>query len=318
MEILNRIKRSAKQLPPPISSIIKRLYYSLADIIKKCHATYLNILKHKFKRQYATFLYRKELGKRIDWEHPMDLNEKINWLAFYTDTSEWTRLADKYLVRNFVKERGCEEILIPLYAKYDTVDDINYEALPSKFVLKTNNGSGNTIIVKDKENIDKAKTANILNDSLHSKFGLESAEPHYLRIKPCIVAEKLLEPQNGDLIDYKIWCFHGKPFCIFTCSNRSIANHTADYNLFDTTWKSIDYGLSPQFRNKKLIAAPLHLDKMLEYAERLSNGFSQVRVDLYEVDAKIYFGEMTFTSCMGRMNYFTPEYLHSMGEQIHL
>ena len=153
---------------------------------------------------------------------------------------------------------------------------------------------------------------------MHSKFGLESAEPHYLRIKPCIVAEKLLEPQNGDLIDYKIWCFHGKPFCIFTCSNRSIANHTADYNLFDTTWKSIDYGLSPQFRNKKLIAAPLHLDKMLEYAERLSNGFPQVRVDLYEVDAKIYFGEMTFAHWDGFVPFEPEEWDYTFGSWIKL
>ena len=312
------IRGYVRKFPPPVKFVLKRIryvYWNVRDYYKEWQ---LNLLKHHFKRRYATYLYRKQLGREINWKHPKDLNEKINWLAFCTDTSEWSRLADKYLVREYVKERGCGEILVPFYAKYDGVESIRYEELPEKFVLKTNNASGDTIVVKNKSVIDRDRIAERLQNSLNSKFGLESAEPHYLRINQCIIAEKFLEPQNGELTDYKIWCFHGKPFCIFTCTNRSITNHTADYNLFDTSWKSIDYGLSPQFRNKKHIDAPMHLDKMLEYASKLSEGFPQVRVDLYEVDGKIYFGEMTFTSMMGRMQYFTPEYLLRMGEQIHL
>lgn len=312
------IRGVVKNLPPPIKFVLKQLRNKYWSIRNGLSEWYLDVLKHHFKRQYATYLYKRQLGREINWKHPKDLNEKINWLAFCTDTSEWTRLADKYLVRDFVKERGCEEILVPLYAKYDCVEDIQYEALPSKFILKLNNGSGDATIVKDKATIDKDKIARRLLKALNSNFGLDSAEPHYLKIKPCIIAEKLLEPIGGELTDYKIWCFHGKPFCIFTCSNRNIINHTADYNIYDIQWNKQDCGLPLRFRNEKDIPCPLHLDRMLDYAHKLSDGFPQVRVDFYEVDGQIYFGEMTFTSMMGRMQYFTPEYLRLMGEQIQL
>lgn len=269
-----------------------------------------------YPKRHADFLYKEIYGRNIDWKHPRDLNEFINYQAFYTDTSIWTQLADKYKVREYVRQKGCEEILIPLLGKWDNAEEIDFSTLPNQFILKSNHGSGDVIIVKDKQSTNLRTISEKINFALHQKFGLESAEPHYLKIKPCIIAEELLKPSNGKLVDYKIWCFNGKPHCIFTGSNRDVEKHTVDFNVFDLDWNRMDHYMAEPFKNNVPVQKPKNLPAMLDYAQKLSQGFSQVRVDFYEVNDKIYFGEMTFTSQCGRMNYFTQEFLKEMLKQI--
>lgn len=282
----------------------KLLEWRFAFIKRYCHATYANIL---FKNQF---------GRDIDWKHPRDLNEVINYLAFNTDTTEWSRLADKYRVREFVKERGCEDILVPLYGKWDNVNDIDYNLLPDSFVLKTNHGGGCTIIVKNKRECQKAEIKQKLNNSLSVDFGALFNEPHYSRIKPCIIAEGLLGDGNRTPIDYKVWCFNGKPYCVFTASNRVLFSEDVDFNVYDLDWNKRIDAMTSRYINDIDVQKPILLNEMLHYAELLSMGFPQVRVDFYIENDHVYFGEMTFTSQGGRMDYFTQEYLRELGSQV--
>lgn len=297
-----------KYLPGPRK--IKRL---VVEWHNKNRLRYL--MKHK-PQQYADYLYKQTFGYGIDWKHPRDLNECINYLAFKTDTREWTRLADKYEVRKFVAERGLGHILLPLYSKWEKPEDVDFEDLPDCFAIKTNCSCGDTIIVSDKKTTDIESVRNKMQIALNDrdKIFAESAEPHYLKIKQLIICEKLI-PQIYTT-DYKIWCFDGKPFGILTCSNRDKETHHLDLSMYDLSWNRHDEWISENCRNNIAVAKPFHLDEMIEYARILSKGFPEVRVDFYDTPEQVYFGEMTFTSCCGRMLYYTKEALIIMGDKV--
>lgn len=293
--------------------IIKRLYNSL-------NYRFWNLIHWHFPFHWAKHIYRQELGKTVDFSNPRDLNDKIQWLEFFTDTTLWSRLADKYRVRQYVVERmGDDDILIPLLGKWNTAEEIDFDALPDKFVIKPNNGSYDCVIVTDKYNYDLEEIRKKMDKSLHTKFGLGNAEPHYLRITPCIIAEQHLETSSPlGLIDYKIWCFNGKAFLIFVCLNRDNVTHHASFMTYDLEWNRHPEFISDSFKSDASCPRPLNLERMIEIAETLSQGLPQCRVDLYNIEGKIYFGEMTLTSNYGMMPYFTQEVLDKMGELCHL
>lgn len=190
MNVRNTINKVPllRYLPGPHK--IKRL---VLEWYKDRHLRYL--MTHK-PQQYADYLYKLAFGHGIDWEHPRDLNEWINYLAFKTDTSEWTRLADKYEVRQFVEERGLGHILLPLYGKWECPEDIDFDALPQSFVMKTNCSCGDTIIVGDKSKADYDAIRQKMRRALEGRDELfvQSAEPHYLKIRQFIVCEQLIPP----------------------------------------------------------------------------------------------------------------------------
>ena len=266
-------------------------------------------------------------NKEFDVNNPQDLNEKILWLSLFTDTSEWTRLTDKYAVREYVKECGLEDILIPLYGHWDDPKKIEWDKLPKSFVLKSNNGaSANTVkIVRDKDTLDIPKVTEEMGEWLTHKIGMETTEFHYLGIKPCLIAEKLLKNDttlnniSKTLIDYKIWCFNGRVSEIWTCTNRTLDG--ADVATFDLEWNYHPEGsvFNHDYRQQGvLVPKPLNLDEMIKVAEKLSKPFPVVRVDLYNISGKIYFGEMTFTSNGGTMDFYTHKHLMELGQQIDL
>lgn len=257
-------------------------------------------------------------GKKIDWINPRDINEKINWLQFNSNTSDWIILADKYLVRDFIKDRIGEKYLVPLLGVWEDPEDIDYSKLPQSFVLKTNNGAGSVIIIKDKEQINKEKIRSTLFNWLNEEFGKKYVQPHYSKIKPLIIAEYLLTENSlvsSSLIDYKIWCFNGKVFGTWCCFNR-------EGFVADTEWHDIDWNFHPEwsvftdhYRNGQgKIPKPTNYKEMLEIASKLSQGFPQVRVDLYNVNGHIFFGEMTFSSAGGHMNFYSDPILKILGE----
>ncbi|MDE6019546.1 MAG: hypothetical protein K2H01_00910, partial [Ruminococcus sp.] len=273
-------------------------------------------------KKYAEILYKIKFGKRINWKEPEDLNQWINWLSFYSDTSQWPLLADKYRVREFIMKKGFGDNLIPLLGVWEDPSDLSFDNLPEKFILKANNGSGDVLIVKDKtkENIEDIRAH--FKGVLNAQFGKLTAEPHYLKIKPCIIAEEVLdltqqEQESESLIDYKFWCFNGKPVCCFICSNRTPKNFTIDLYSADKDWRRIDEG-NLIFDSHHLKAAipmprPEKLDEMLRMVSELSKGIPQARIDLYQVNNKIYFGEITLTSFAGRMEYFSKDFLKELG-----
>lgn len=275
----------------------------------------LRYLMHHNKRKYADYLFKKKFGYSIDWKHPRDLNEWINYLAFKTDTTEWSRLADKYEVRNFVAERGLSKILLPLYGKWNKASDIDFDILPDSFVLKTNSGCGDTIIVKDKRNADLKEIIKKIDLAMAQRdtIFLRSAEPHYLKIGQMVICEKLISPPP---IEYKFYCFDGEPFCVLTCSNRDLEKHTVDWMLYDLDWnRRLDW-MMPAFRKDIEMVRPNKLEEMIEYAKILSKGFPHVRVDLYQPDNNVYFGEMTFTSTASRIDWCEPAILRLMGDKV--
>ncbi len=284
------------------------------------HAYYFFLGKH-YPLKLASMKYKKKFGKELNWSNPQDLNEKINWLKFNSDTSQWTRLADKYAVREYVKECGLEDILVHLYGKWDNANDIDFDRLPDSFVLKTNHGYSTNIIVKDKSKLDIVKARKQLNKWASKRYGIAQSEPHYYGIKPCIIAEKLLVEKNSTfsstLVDYKVWCFNGKPQSIWVCYSRTEESvFVAEY---DTEWHyhpecSV---FTKYYRDGgDIVPKPKNLDALLETAEKLSAGFPQVRIDFYNIDGKIYFGEMTFTCAAGFMDFYTKECLIDKGNHI--
>lgn len=276
---------------------------------------YWNFIHYHFPYFWARHLYAIELGKKLNLSNPQDLNEKILWLEFFTDTRHWSTLADKYAVRAFVKERVGEEVLVPLLGKWDNAIDIDFDALPDRFVIKPNNGSYDTIVVTDKSKADLEDIRKRMEYSMNHKFGFENAEPHYLRIKPCIIAEQLLETtQKEGLVDYKIWCFNGEPYIILTCFNRNSVTHHADLMVYDLDWIRHPEYLIAEFKNECHCPKPSNFKQMLYVASKLSEGLPECRVDLYNIDGKIVFGEMTLTSNYGMMPYFTQEILNEIGD----
>lgn len=294
-----------------------------------------NLLIHKLKykllygddpRRVADYRFHKKFGRHIDWENPKDLNEKIQWLKFYSDTSLWTQLADKYAVRRYVEERGCGDLLVPLYGRWERTEEIDWDSLPEQFVLKTNNGCRDIVICRDKQRLDKRMVTKRYAWLLRTghTYGYITAEPHYATIKPCVIAEQLLDASqqsidSSTLIDYKIWCFDGEPACIRVYYNR--AHRKVDSTIYDTDWNphpewvasSKHYKVDPQ-----PIPRPASLDRMLEAARALSKGLPQVRVDLYEVGGKPYFGELTLTAASGCIDSFSEAYLRELGDRVKL
>jgi hypothetical protein len=277
-------------------------------------------------RRYPEFccklLYKKVRAKWLDLKHPESLvmlSEKIQYLKFHANQEEWARMADKYAVRSYVQERGLEEILVKLYGKWDTAEALiaDWEKLPQKFVLKSNNGCGTVLLVKDKQSIDLKALHMKLNEWLRqTDIGIGSIELHYDRITPCLIAEELLEDESvnewsGSLVDYKIFCFDGKPFGTLIVYNRE--GHHAPCDYYDLEWVR-----HPEFMTDKApkhtVPCPKNYDKMLEIASRLSSGHPQMRVDLYNVNGKIYLGELTMTPNGGYMLSFTDDINTEMGK----
>lgn len=269
----------------------------------------------------AKIIYRKALGRSLDLENPKDLNEKINYLKFHADMNEWALLADKYAVRRYVEERGLSKILPKLYGKFNTVDELmcDWNNLPQQFVLKTNNGCGTVRIVEDKDTIITEEVKKQVNGWLQTKrVGLGTVEPHYMLITPCVIVEELLHSGANDisrsLIDYKIWCFNGNPYCILACFNRDIEHHTKSMDIYSLDWKKRD-GVIFRQNSDVVLDKPKNLEEMLDIAAKLSNGHPQMRVDLYNIDGQIYFGELTMTAACGYMDSYSPDFLLELGNQ---
>lgn len=274
-----------------------------------------HIITRHFPFLWHQRLSKRFLGKETNFSNPGDLNEKIQWLMFYSDTSQWPLLADKYRVRKFVERRIGADYLIPLLGKWDSAEEIDFTSLPNQFVIKPNNGSFDVIVVKDKASADIELIRKKLAASLSTSFAYETGETHYLKIPPCIIAEELLRcDEPGGLIDYKIWCFNGKPHCVFLCANRDNEHHKLDCIYYDLNWARHDENMT--VHNQFNCPRPANLEKMLELATKLAKDLPQVRVDFYNIRGKIYFGEMTMTSSSGMMFRFSQKALDEMGNLI--
>jgi len=271
--------------------------------------------------------YRYVFKKSLNLDNPQDLNEKILWAKLYADTTEWTRLADKYEVRKYVEEVGLGKTLVKLYAVWYKVEDVNFDALPETFIIKANNGDGkgtNMIIHKSALTSKKYQECiKIIDEWLHRKnIGALHAEPHYKGMRPCVIAEEVLpcEPGKTSLTDYKIWCFNGKAYYVWICNDRSSSGNCAHVMTYDLDWNAHpEFSVfNSDYLRGEIMPKPQNFENMIGIAEKLSKGFPEVRVDLYNVQGKIYFGELTFTSQGGFMDFYTPEFNLELGKKVDL
>lgn len=235
--------------------------------------------------------YKARFGKELDLENPKSYNEKLQWLKLYDRKPEYTRMVDKYEAKQYVAELVGEDCIIPTLGVWDRFEDIDFDSLPNKFVLKTTHDSGGVVICKDKASFDMQKAKERLDASLKNDFYLRHREWPYKDVKPRILAEQYIEDMN-ELVEYKFFCFDGKAKMILVCKGTAHSGErTNDYcdlalNRFPFT------SLNPNSTGE--LPVPKELPELIAFAEKLSQGIPQLRVDTYLADGKIYFGELTF------------------------
>lgn len=277
-----------------------------------------NYFLHLDPNQYENELklwYKRVTKEDLNLDNPQTFNEKIQWLKLYDSTALKSRLTDKYEVRKWIAEKIGENYLIPLLGVWDNFDDIDFSMLPNQFVLKANHGSGWNIIVKDKQKLNLVEARHTFNKWMTTNFAVkQSLELHYGPIIPKIIAEQYIQDIDGQLNDYKVLCFNGKPTFIWVDLDR-FTDHRR--NIYDLNWNLMPFSVGyPQ--TPRNIQAPKNLDEMIHLAEILCQGFAHVRVDFYDVNGKIYFGEMTFTSGNGGETFTPKEYGKALGDLITL
>lgn len=263
------------------------------------------------KRKLNVINRRKEHGFLNDLNNPLTLQDKIHWLIVYDNKEKLKALgADKYRVREYVIEKLKKDICIPLVDVYDNINQIDWEKLPNKFVIKCNHGSHMNFIVKDKTKVNKNTILSKIDKWLKIDFGSgkfadskgDNIEYHYSLIKPKIVIEKYMNDGHDDLIDYKFLCFNGQPKYCQIISDRH--NSKKRLNYYDMDFNFVNISRTDFKANSKMIdSKPENFELMKKYAEILSSEFKFVRVDFYEINGEVYLGELTFTPAIGFCHY---------------
>lgn len=308
---------------------IKRILYNF-EITKNLYVLAGMIKKKRFDRmediEFAKCIYKDRTGIDLNLENPRTFDEKLWWLKYHNKSPLLTKCTDKYLVRDYVKKCGLSSILPKIYGVWDSVDDINLEHLPNRFFLKTNNGSGCNVLCNDKMTFDLEHAKKILRKGLESNYFYVLREYNYKDIHPKVLCEEVLTPSNGEtLIDYKLYCFKGRIKLVLRAEGTALADgrHAGEFdsyyeNYFDENFKPLK--LSDGYKQLPFdqIKKPFQFELMKSYAQILSKPFPFVRVDLYNFDARIVFGELTFY-CAGGIHHFTPiEYNTKLGNLIDL
>ena len=269
---------------------------------------------------YLKLSYRLKMGKKLNLKNPKTFNEKLQWLKLYNRKPEYTTMVDKYAVKQYVAERIGSEYIIPTLGIWNRVEDIDFDTLPNCFVLKTTHdgGGGGIVICTDKTKFDKAKAITRLNNSFfkHDIYK-ELKEWPYKNVPRRIIAEQYLENKNlKELRDYKFFCFNGQCKCFKVDFDRFI-EHRANY--YDSNGNLLKFGenVCPPLFEKK-IEVPKNINTMISLANKLSEDIPFLRVDFYDVDGKIYFGELTFFPASGMGTFTSEEWDLALGEWIHL
>lgn len=267
----------------------------LLRIVLRCSSLFNNN-----EELHLKILYYLHMGKKLDLKNPKTLNEKMQWLKLYDRRPEYKYMVDKITAKDYATKMLGSEYVVPLLGVWDKPEDIDFDSLPDKFVLKTNHSGGNTgvIVCKDKSKLNKQDAINKLNKSLKSDISVSLREWVYEGMKKQVFAEELLESSTGEIDDYKFYCFDGYADAVLVCIDRQIGE--PKFYFFDENWQLKRHNK----RGKEAPAdftlpRPENLNEMFRIARLLSKGIPHLRVDLYNVDGKIYFGETTFFTASG-------------------
>lgn len=281
------------------------------------------VLKTKFKhyipdRIYLCILFKKLMGRRLNLQNPQTFSEKLQWLKLYDRRPEYTTMVDKYAVKKYVSDKIGEQYIIPTLGVWESFDEIDFSKLPNQFVLKCTHDSGGLVICKNKNTFDIQDAKAKIEKSLKNNYYYSSREWPYKKVKPRIIAEEYMEDtQTSELRDYKFFCFNGKVKMLFIASDRQSKNEETKFDFFDIDFKHIDV------RNGHPNASvppekPSQFELMKTLAEKLSVDIPQVRVDFYEVDGRVYFGEITFFHWGGFVPFEPSKWDKTFGDWIEL
>ncbi|MDQ6420681.1 ATP-grasp fold amidoligase family protein [Paenibacillus sp. LHD-117] len=263
--------------------------------------------------------YKIKTGRILNLKAPQRYTEKLQWYKLNYRNSLLTQCADKYTVRAYVKKKGLGHILNELYGVYEKVDDINFDILPNKFVIKVTNSSGTNIFISDKKTMDINLVKSQLNRWMVPQKKSHGREWCYYNIKPRIIIERLIErDSNNDLPDYKFFCFNGRVFCLYTMIEYVDNHENGKLGFYDTRFKKMPYRRMDFGDITEEIPKPRGFEKMVEIAEVLSKDFPHVRVDLYNTDGRIIFGELTFYNASGYTSFYPDEFDYILGNQFEI
>ena len=296
---------------------------SIKKIVKEPALLFLTLGHREFfnwmsDETYLKIAFWARMHKRLDLEHPRTFNEKLQWLKLYDRQPRYTRLVDKYEVKAVVADIIGEEYIIPTLGVWERFEDIDFSKLPDRFVLKCTHDSGGLVVVKNKALLDREVARRKINACLRHNYYWGMREWPYKNVQPRIIAEQYLEDKEyGELRDYKFFCFNGVVKALFVASERMVEGEETKFDFFDADYNHLPF-CNGHPNAVILPEKPTHFTKMKELAGTLSVGLPQVRVDLYEVNGKIYFGELTFFHWSGMTPFEPEEWDYKFGEWITL
>ena len=275
----------------------------------------ISLLRFIPDEPYLKMVYRIKAGNKLNLKNPVTFCEKQNWLKIHDKHPEYAKLADKVAVHDYIKEKIGEEYCFPILGVWDHYDDIDFSKLPDEFVLKCNHDSGSVKVIHDKNSINHAEMKQFYEGRLKINPFYIGREYPYKMIQPKIYAEKYMTPQGAkDIEDYKFFCFNGKPEILFVATERS---SDCKFDFYDMDFQHLNIeNIHPQ--SGKEIPKPECFEEMKQIAAKLSEGMKFVRIDLYEISGKVYFGEFTFYHGGGFWPMKPDEWEKKLGDLIEL
>jgi len=265
---------------------------------------------------YLRMMYFIKIGRPLRLRHPKGFNEKLQWLKLHNRKPEYTTMVDKHEAKAYVAERIGDSFIIPTLGVWDSFDEIDFDALPDAFVLKCTHDSGGLVICRDKNTLDKAAAREKISSCLARNYYWDYREWPYKAVKPRIIAETYLPGDGGELPDFKFMCFNGKVKSIMVCSQRGTEDglHVTNY---DPQWNVLPFERGYPIAEKP-VQKPQRLEEMIRLAEQLAEDIPYLRVDFYETQGKIYFGELTFFPGSGYSRFRPREWDEILGSWIRL
>lgn len=269
-------------------------------------------------KEYLERKYRAIFHKKLDLDNPSTFNEKLQWLKLYDRKPEYTTMVDKYAAKKYVADRIGEEHIIPTLGVWDKFDDIDFDALPNQFVLKCTHDSGGLVIVKDKATFDKKAAKKKIEKSLKTDYYLSGREWPYKNVPRRIIAEKYMVDESGyELKDYKFFAFDGFAKAMFIATDRQTEGEETKFDFYDMDFNHLPFTNGHPNATTE-IRRPQSFNEMKELAEKLSEGIPEVRVDFYDINGQVYFGELTLFHWSGMVPFKPEEWDKRFGEWIKL
>ena len=267
---------------------------------------------------YLTCVFKERIGRYIKWNNLRSYNEKLQWLKIYDNNPIYCSLVDKYIVKDYVSRLIGEEYVIPTIGIWETFEDIEFETLPNEYVLKCTHDSGGLVLCQDKSKFDLSSAERTLTKSLNRNYYYYGREWPYKRVKPRIIAEPYLEDNKyGELRDYKFFCFNGEPRIMFVAANRQSKEKETTFDFFDMDYNHLTI-INGHPNSDIELDKPEYFELMKELARKLSKDIPHVRIDFYEVNGRVYFGEYTFYHYSGFTPFEPEEWDYILGDMINL